>query len=173
MYIANKMGVKGFTILEILLVVVVASIITTMSIVVFTRYSSHHRLAGIAQTINQDIKWARQLAREKGTNQVIHFRCDKKEYRIYSEGDSLHPYEIRKLPAGVRYGLAQAIPEPEPGVGKPTDGVQLTNNRATFTPYGIVNTGVVYLTNDREYYAIVIYEIGTTRVWRWNGSNWE
>ena len=174
MYIVIEMGIKGFTILEIIIVIVVIGIITTISIVTFSRYSSHHRIIGIAQTINQDFRLARQLAREKGENYIVYFRVNEKDYQIYQQGSENSPYEIKKLPVGIRYGFnSSSTPEPEPGVGKPADGVGLTQNRATFTPYGTVNSGVVYITDGQEVYALVIHQIGTTRLWSWNGNNWE
>lgn len=64
---------RGFTLLEIMAVVVVTGILATVTVVGTTRLVRSTRLAGATNTVETDVRYARSLATSQRRNVEIHF----------------------------------------------------------------------------------------------------
>lgn len=91
---------KGFTLIEILLVIAIISFIITFAIPWYRPVLEESRLEQAVQQLHADLSYARQLARTYGDSQVD-FNIDEKDYEI-SAGE--YVYLIRELPVDVAFG---------------------------------------------------------------------
>jgi len=167
----KKMGSRGWSLLELLLVMVVMGIFTTTAAWSTNGYMLTTRLQCAADMIGTDIRKARLSVYHYGDPYVIDFRPNTSSYVVNGR------IEI-PLPEGISFGAAQNVTgkPSSPSDAPPRDGITFNAegiaNRAKFMPKSLViPTGAVYLTNGRETLAITVSLTGHTTLWRSKGGN--
>jgi prepilin-type N-terminal cleavage/methylation domain-containing protein len=167
----RSIGNKGWSLLELLLVMLVFGILTTTAGWSMNGYILSTRLQCAADMIGMDIRKARVSVYTFGDPYYIDF-CPKT--RTYTINDKSRI----QLPQGISFGAAPGVTgrPSSPYEAPPKDGITFkaegTENRAKFISKGLViPTGAVYLTNGSETMAITVALTGHTTLWRSKGGN--
>jgi prepilin-type N-terminal cleavage/methylation domain-containing protein len=176
-------GEKGFTLIELIIVVAIGAILGATAVPDFLGLSDRARLKSAARDVASAMQQARISAIRNATAWAIDFDVASGQYRILSSdggdgtwGDGNEPvYKTIALPgdATVAFGTDYADRPGEPNPGA-TDGVSFTDNRVVFGTDGTSITGTVYLKNDDgDSFAVGASSIaGSIKLWRNYGSGW-
>ncbi len=169
------MDKKGFTLVEVMTVVVIAGILIASSLFVLHRTGSHYRLRTATLMLRQEMALTRQLSKERGRDYGISFSEGKWHKIFLSEsGDTVLETTV-DLPANISFGLQPGVTAKVSGSGSPPiDGIDFINSAVIFFNRS-ATPGVVYLTSGDETKAIEINSLGNPRIYDWNsdGSNWK
>lgn len=167
----KKLGAKGFTMLEILTVMVIMGILVSMAFSAMHGYFARTKLRNTAETVAADIRQARWLARTRSAFCTIVFDTASRAYVISGEQTAL-------LPEGLRFGIDPTVSgkPSDPYTVPPQDGVSFDNggkkNFARFYPSGTVSpTGAVYITDGKETMAITVAITGRPKIWKSCGGH--
>jgi len=77
-------GIKGFTLIEVLIVIGILIILSSISISMFTAFQKNSNLREAAGALAEDIKLARQRAMAENVNYTITFNQTNNSYTIQS-----------------------------------------------------------------------------------------
>ncbi|MCL4474976.1 MAG: prepilin-type N-terminal cleavage/methylation domain-containing protein [Nitrospirae bacterium] len=124
---------RGFTLLELLIVLFLAVLMVMLSAVLFTNTLSSSRLNAAAREISASIRHARTLAQIHGERQAVVIDLDAKQYGV--EGRAL-----RSIPPDVNIKVT------DPFSGDVYSGKYLIAASAT----GAVNGGAIVLWNKKR-----------------------
>ena len=158
---------KGFTFLEVVIVIAITGILTALAVPGMTAFTDRLRIETAARTISTDLREAKMKS-------VL----DRSDYTVlFDPGNNL--YELRErqanLPHGVRFGFSTGVLGPP---GNPTstpdkDGITFTSNKAAFNSGGSNSMGTIYITNNYNVtMAISITVTGRIKIWKWDGIKW-
>ncbi len=168
----------GLSMLEVLAVIVIISILTVSSFFVLSRMGTHIKASGAAVEISQTCALARQRATEKNVAQFVVFYLNESPQRwALAEQDSLgNITDLQSSPISpsIKFGRQDGIVGNGPnGAAIPSDGVTFTNDRISFLPRrGVAQSGVVYVTDGRETYAVFVNPVGNAIVRRYGNNSW-
>ena len=104
----------GFTLLELLVVLMIMSMVIGMSIPAFSSYVKGARLRSAAREISSAIMSARTEAITLRKDRTVQFRDTERDFGIVKEVEVIGGVETWTLPPGVKFNIF------------PTDGVKLT-----------------------------------------------
>lgn len=110
---------KGFTLIEILLVLTIVVILAGGVVASLSFYQPYLKLRGVARDLITDLRYAQQLAVTEQINHSVKFFPTQKKYQIIQEGPVLLLSE-RILPEEVSFGNI----------------IGFTDNKVVFNPYG-------------------------------------
>ncbi len=85
---------RGFTMIEILIVIFLITLILAISTVMFSRLLPSSRLSTTAREISTTIKYARTLAQRTGEKQTVVIDLDAHRYGIEGRGDKEVPFGV-------------------------------------------------------------------------------
>lgn len=138
----------GFTLLELLIVLVLVTLMMGLSAVLFGNFLSSGRLNAAAREVSATIRYARSLARIDGEKQTVLIDLDSRQYGI--EGG-----RTRALPKDVHVMIED-----------PFSGQMRTGEyRITFQPYAGAEGGTIVLWNSRKSISILLDPVvGTVAV---------
>ena len=159
---------KGYTIVELLVVVSLISILTALGVVHYAAQLPRYNLNDAAQRIISDLRWIRQKAISEGMPATIQFDPISKGYSLPGPVD-------RTLPSHIRFGAKEGTPPP-PDKSLPPHGVSFQGNKVHFQPNGTATPGSIYLTNSpagRDSLAISVNMTGRIKLSRWDGKKWD
>ncbi len=172
----KSMSQKGFTLLEVLIVIALIAIMTTIAGYYMGNQGKLAQLKSVARDLVGHMNLARTGAIRDGRPWAIQFNPGGRSYVILSDsgepfapadpadpldwtdGDET-PYRSVQLPANIAFGgqVTSVVP-PYNDVDNP-DGVTYANDRIIFNPNGTSSeSGEVYFTNDPS------VELNTTAV---------
>jgi prepilin-type N-terminal cleavage/methylation domain-containing protein len=169
----RKRGTEGFTLMEIIMVLVILSILSTVAVASMKDFARRANLQSAIDMIAADIRLARLTTRTSAESSYI----------VYDPGTSsytLNGARRIKLPEGVRFGSDPTVTgkPSQPYEAPPADGISFESegikNQARFYPKGtVIPTGAVYVTNGKETMAITVSISGRTKTWRsCGGKKW-
>ena len=95
---ATSAAARGFTLVELIIVIAVLSIVSALAIPRFAAGAMRRRIDAAAQRVVQDLKLARQYARQTSTAQSVTFETSSDSYRFDGMADPDHPdsrYTVR------------------------------------------------------------------------------
>jgi len=158
---------KGFTFLEVLIVIAITGILSVLAVPGMSAFTDRLRIETAARIISTDL-------REVKMKSVL----DRSDYTVlFDPENSLYelPERQSNLPHGVRFGFGGGVLGPP---GNPTstpdeDGVTFTSNKAAFYSRGSNSMGTIYITDRFNVtMAISMTVTGRIKIWKWNGVKW-
>ena len=175
---------SGFTVIELIIVIVILGILTTIGIPGYLHWLPKYRLKSAARDLYSNMQFAKLSAIKNNANWAIVFDRATGQYQVCSGqgpdnswggGDNvvLKTVVLNNYRSGVTYGHGNA----GSAIGS-TFGDDITysspNNVAVMNPRGTSNAGYVYLQNSS---AATSYGIGTRSsgvviLRRWGGAGW-
>jgi prepilin-type N-terminal cleavage/methylation domain-containing protein len=162
----KKLGAKGFTLLEMLTVLLIMGVLVSIALSSMHEYFDRTKLRNTVEIVAAHIRQARWLARTRSAPCTIIFDTASQAYVISGEQSSA-------LPDGVRFGIDPSVSgrPSDPYSSPPQDGVSFdngsNNNTARFYPSGTVSpTGAVYITDGTETMAITVAITGRPKIWK-------
>ncbi len=173
---------SGFTLIELMIVVVVLVILAAVSVPIFLSWLPEYRLRGAADDLYAHLQHAKMRAIRDNNNWAVQFVESSNSYTIYSNykdssdtGTAVKTINLSDHGSGVGYGNGNA-PQNATGAAAPFNNVTFLNNWVVFNRRGMVNIlGYVYLSNNAGSARAVGTPAmaGVVRLRRWaGGSNW-
>ncbi len=161
------MNSKGFTFLEVLLVLSIIGILSTIAVSDISAFTDKFNLQSAARQISTDLREMKMLSTIERSNLTVDFDTVNNFYDL--------PGRRSNLPQGIRFGFSPGVlgPPNNPAETPDTDGVTFISNRVSFYSQGSNSLGTIYITNDRNVtMAISLSITGKIKIWRWNGERW-
>ena len=173
---------SGFTVIELIIVIVVLGILTAVGVPNFLSWLPKYRLRSAARDLYSNMQLAKLSAIKNNADWAIVFNKASDQYQVCSgqgpdsswggtDNIVVKTILLNDYGSGVGYGHGTAIP-----IGSTFgDEITFTNNVAVMNSRGTGNAGYVYLDNSS---AATSYGIGKRTngliiLRRWNGANWE
>lgn len=186
----------GFTIIELLIVIVITAVIATIAIPNFMSWRTGMYVKAAARDLYSSIQETRMMAINTNSTLAIvfdttnnrYYRCDDPgtDGNWDSVGDTTGTGDNNKIQTydlsyqgRVQYSLGAVTGGTSvPGGVFPADGISYTtpNNVLTINSRGITTAaGYVYLENQAatRSYALGTTTSGRVKLWKWDGGNWK
>lgn len=179
----------GFTLPEVIIVIVIIAILATIAIPGFLHWLPNIRLKAAARELYSDMQQTKIQAIKQNQDWAIVFDTAGKRYYVCSDPGTDDDWttvagsntiektvELAKFKSGVTYGSGNCTPPP-------ASDVTYVNNVVVFNPRGTVNTACclnaagcfVYLDHEKDTDTIRAGTLasGIIMISRWIGSDWE
>ncbi|RQW77212.1 MAG: prepilin-type N-terminal cleavage/methylation domain-containing protein [Geobacter sp.] len=179
----NSLRIKGFTLVELLIVVALIAIVSAVAIPAVNSYRDQCGLRAAAMEICGMIREAKQKALVYERTYSVGFNTASGIVSLIAErgpdgkwntaDDKVERYFALMDKGGVRFGYG--LCGPLPTLAQATDGVTFQyNNTLECNPNLSGNGGTAYLISPRG--AAMAIVMNTTdfgyKLWRWNGKQW-
>ncbi len=160
---------KGFTIIELLVVITIIGIFIGLSIPIF-RSIGKESLSSNVYSFAQTLKSIRETAIIRNMEAQVIFDPVARRYSILYGNEALKTFDVNFSFSPGRATIAT----PECGGGAPDpDGIQFPDNKLIFDPKGFVRAaGAIYISSSGETYGIGVAISGRIKVWKWGGGRW-
>jgi prepilin-type N-terminal cleavage/methylation domain-containing protein len=171
---------SGFTLIELVIVIVVLVILAAVSVPIFLSWLPEYRLRSAADDLYAHLQHSKIQAIRNNNNWAVQFVESSNSYTIYSNykdssdtGTAVKTINLSDHGSGVGYGRGDATSS----IGTyDADGITYSSNWVVFNKRGMVNNlGYVYLSNNAGSARAVGTPAfaGVVRLRRWaGGSNW-
>jgi prepilin-type N-terminal cleavage/methylation domain-containing protein len=167
---------KGFTLIELMVVIGIIGVILIVAIPNFARMQQRARVRAGAQEVAQDFRQIRERALSKGWKFRI-TRLDMRNYQVTNPQGNVSTYRLGSTAGGnLRFGVstsyAGGVPPEANQAAAPTDGFDFLGGELIFDNRGGANRGVLYITDEREDYAIGVNNLGKVKGYRYENGSW-
>jgi prepilin-type N-terminal cleavage/methylation domain-containing protein len=160
---------RGFTIIELMVVLAIAAVLLVLALGNITGSQQQANLQAAAEGLSQNLKQIRERALAKGVKHNIVFNSTENTYTVTltdSTGIRTYVYKLNEVTGSFcKYGTSETILSGPEGHSVPADGITFANNTLIFEARGGAQAGAIYITNDKQTYAIVINALGRTRIY--------
>lgn len=171
---------SAFTLIELMVVIAIIGIILVLAIPNFGGMQQQARIRAGAKQVAQDFRQIRERALSKGLVYTVTFDITgKREYTVtYRDvNDSLKSatYRLGSVAGGnLVFGTTGAMTTypPEGSGNPPADGVDFEGNVLEFNNRGGADKGVVYITDNKDNYAVGVNRFGKIKVYRYKNGQW-
>lgn len=179
--IIRKSTDNGFTLIELIVIITIMGILTTIAIPVFSKWLPDYALRRTVMALYSDMHLAKIKAIKGNSVFRIEFLPGGADlYRIVDpDGTIVKTVNLSAPDEGysICYGCGNATKKATTSGGTvPEDGISYTSNNVSFNPRGFGKMGYVYLTNSKgTAYAIGTWASGIVILKKWNKAtgSWE
>jgi prepilin-type N-terminal cleavage/methylation domain-containing protein len=189
-------SVAGFTLLELMIVIVILGVLLGLAIPGFSRWVPNYRLRGAARDIYSNFQLAKLTAVRDRARCGVVFDVANGRYQVIRSGPNrtfestssavggddvvLKTVNFSEYGSGVGYGPGSATASID-GVGFDNnvtftgDGVVFDSRGMVLSPTGAISTGgYAYLKNSKNSaYGVGVLSGGVVVLRRWTGSTWQ
>lgn len=177
---------RGFTLIEMLVVIAILGILLTTGIPIFTSIIQQTKMTGLLNNVGSMFRFARSEAIKKNMQVVLRFDFTARRLEVFADldgilatdpADMLYNPVVGEPPGTTDYwlgsfGLPANIEVDAPGALDPIDGFTTVNNNgvdelvAVFVPDGTIDqTGAIRFADARgNYFEVRVSPRGTARV---------
>jgi len=159
---------RGMTMIELLVVLVMASILVALTVVASTPWMAEESMRSAMSSVQSTMQLARveAVSRNRDCRFVIDSQAGELQVRDTLGNTLLHE---RQLPGSV------IVARPDSGAAVTLELVSGTTYRAVFRSDGTVSsgTGEVYLRGGDSFGSVSLFGAGGVEANRWNGTEWE
>ena len=162
---------SGFTMIEVLIVIVILAILSSIAIPGFSRWLPNYRLKGAARDLYSNLQLAKAGAIKDRTNWTAQFPGNG-TYQLVNVNGIIKTVSLPDYGSSVSFGPGSSTPPADSGaVTADSDNPIVFNSRGFTTNEATV---FAYLTNSRNAsYAVGTLISGAVVLRKWNGSAWE
>lgn len=187
----NKTGQKGFTLVEVMIVVAIIGILAAIATPALLAWLPNMRLKAAARDLYSKMQRTRMEAIRTNETWAIVFDPPTNRYLVCSSSGAdtvwstiadntvTETVDLSTYNSGIGFGHG-SIPAGNsattPAGAFPANNVNYTSNVLTFNNRGIGSAGYVYLDNenhDNTVYAIGTQSSGVVMLRRWTGGGWQ
>ncbi|OPX18346.1 type II secretion system protein GspH [candidate division WOR-3 bacterium 4484_100] len=166
---------RGFTLIELMVVIGIISIIIAIAVPNFAGIQQRARIRSGAQQIAQDLRQIRERALSIGQRFLV-TRPDDRHYQVTSPNGTVTTYRLGQTTGGhLRFGVSAGVSSTPPEANQPSppaNGFDFPTNTLILEPRGAASKGVIYVTDGRENYAVGINSLGKIRVYIYGNGAW-
>jgi len=159
---------RGMTMIELLVVLVMASILVALTVVASTPWMAEESMRSAMSSVQSTMQLARveAVSRNRDCRFVIDSQAGVLQVRDTLGNTLLHD---RRLPDSV------IVARPDSGAAVTLELVSGSTYRAVFLSDGTVSsgTGEVYLRGGDSFGSVSLFGAGGVEANRWNGTEWE
>jgi len=180
----KKTKSRGFTLVELMVVIVLIGIIIAIAIPNFADMQTTARIRAGAQEVAQDFRQLRERALGQGINIIVTFNVvNNREYTVtYTDNAGISHSNTDKLGSStggqLHYGVASDMTTPVPPPGEGNSGIgdgvdfEAGGNTLILDSRGGATHGIVYITNGKKSTAVGINSLGKVRVYQGKNNIW-
>lgn len=165
---------KGFTMIELMVVVAIIGIIMVIAVPNFARMQSQARVRAGAQEIAQDFRQIRERALGLSGNFIV-TSPDKWHYQVLHPDGQTRLYKVGSATGGnVSFGKSGVVvgTPPEANGPIPGNGWDFNLGSLIMESRGAASKGVAYMNDGRENYAIGVNPLGKVQVYQFINGVW-
>ena len=178
----------GFTLLEMIVVLIIGGVLTAIAIPAFMNWAPKYRVNGAGRQVFSEMMAAKAKAISESNNYIISFDISNNSFTIHDDddndgtqdtGESVRTVDIPVAYPGIEFGYIDGNnPSGDPITGAVT--FSGSPPRVTFKRSGLANkNGAVYLKPEDEtsrrdrQRCITVLLTGRVRLYKHTGSGWE
>jgi prepilin-type N-terminal cleavage/methylation domain-containing protein len=165
---------RGFTLVELIVVLAIIAVITAMGIPTFINYLSMLRLKASCRDVVAHMQDARTRAIGDDDPWYVRFIPGTGQYCLLDGDQNIHrTVDLARHP-GISFGSNNPDPIDANHIAPPPDGVTYIGEKVKFNPDGTATAGTVYLKNNNGDTMAVGTASATGRIKTWHnfGAGW-
>jgi prepilin-type N-terminal cleavage/methylation domain-containing protein len=164
---------KGFTLLELMVVITIIGIILVIAIPNFASMQQRARIRAGAHEIAQDFRQIRERALGLSGNFTI-TRPDNYHYQVTNPNGQITTYKLGSTTGGrLQFGATSAVGTPPEANGAiPGNGFDFPGG-LIIQARGAATKGVAYITDGKDDYAVGINPLGKVQVYEFTNGVWQ
>jgi prepilin-type N-terminal cleavage/methylation domain-containing protein len=162
----------GFTLVELMVVIAIIGIIIALAVPNFARMQRSARIHGACQRTAQHFKQIRERAISTSSTYEIQFP-DQYRYRLIRPDASTQDFLLSESGGRIHLGGVGVVGQPPEGnVAAPGAGGVDFPGGLFFDARGGATSGVLYITDGRDNYAVGINRLGKIATYKYSGGTW-